>query len=361
MNQVLYGSDDSMSPQLLSRRDFREQARDRDNDTCIVPWCDEPVDDVHHIIERSLWSDGGYYLRNAASVCNPHHQRAEENLIPPHAFWRWLAVDPLTPESYDTAINKWGDSLDAPPWPELKDYYKYPSSRHLPFSHSRDVDDTEFRVVDAFIGTPLVVTIKMDGGNTMLVKDSAEPVRARNGTVADHPSYDQLKAEYWERNLYEKIPEHLQICGEWVYACHSIHYGCDGCCKPRNQGPELDAYFYVFGVFDTRYNLWLSWPETEQWADEIGYPTAPVVRGGGSPDDVLFSNSTELYDELVADAERVVNAGHEGLVVRNTYPYHYGQFSERLGKYVRENHVEDGATHWSHRDVTPNKLKDPTE
>lgn len=348
-----------MSETLLSRRVFREKALDRDNETCIVPWCEAPADDVHHIIERKLWPDGGYYLSNAASVCNPHHRRAEENLIPPHAFWRWLDVEPLTPPEHSWNINKWGEALDAPPWPEHKEYYKYPSSRHFPFSHSRDADDTEFRQVEPFVGTPLVVTVKIDGGNTMLVRDSEEPVRARNGTEAEHPSYDPLKAEYWERNLYEKIPDHLQICGEWVYACHSIHYGCDGCCAPRNQGPVLDAYFYVFGVFDTRYNLWLSWPETKKWAETIGYPTAPVVRGGDDPDKALFENTNELYDILVDDGQQVVRQGHEGLVVRSTLPYHYGEFQYRLGKYVRKNHVEEGATHWSKKDVTPNRATGP--
>ena len=34
-----------------------------------------------HIIERKLFDDGGYYLNNAASVCEHHHIECEKTLI----------------------------------------------------------------------------------------------------------------------------------------------------------------------------------------------------------------------------------------------------------------------------------------
>jgi len=343
---------------LLSRHEFRDRCFERDDQTCVVPWCSTSADEVHHIIERSLWDDEGYYLENGVSVCNFHHRQAENDLIPPHAFWRWLDVTPITPHGYGAAITKWGEALDAPPWEEHRDYIKYPSSRHLPFSHSRDRDDTEFRAVDSFIDAPLVVTIKLDGGNTSLVKDVDEPVRARNARHAEHASFDLLKQQYWENDLYSLIPPHLQIFGEWLYARHSIHYGCEGCCETRNQAPSLDSYFYIFGVFDTRYNTWLSWPETEMWSEKLGFPTAPIVRESDTVDTPLFDNDHELYAKLVDDAETVVSQGHEGLVVRHTYPFHYSQFSQRVGKYVRKNHVTEGATHWSKREIQPNRVTD---
>lgn len=196
----------------------------------------------------------------------------------------------------------------------------------------------------------------MDGANTMLVSDTDNPVRSRAGNNAPHESYDRLKQEYWERNLYEVIPDNIQIFGEWIYAHHSIHYGCEGCCSPRNQGPPLEEYFQVFGVFNEELNLWLSWPETVEWANKIGFKTVPVVTKSDPLDESLYTNSTLLYDELVETAERVVADGHEGIVARHIYPYHYGQFPNRLGKYVRRNHVEKDATHWKHREITANRV-----
>lgn len=356
-----------MNDTLLSRHEFRERALERDDGECLVPWCDRDADEVHHIIERSLWADGGYYLRNAAPVCNPHHQYAEDDYIPPQAFWRWLDVDPITPEEYGTHISKWGASFDTPPWQEHREYPKYPSSRHLlpVYWHSAvgtaeertDRDDTGHTTVEPFLDIPLVATVKMDGGNAMLVADDEEPVRARNGRYADHVSFDRLKREYWDRDVYSVLPGHLQVFGENLYAKHSIHYGCD-CETPCDDvGPAVDDVFEVFGIYDTRYDIWLGWPEVEEWADRIGFPTVPIMRetiddASGGP----FEREDEFCTGIEDLARRVISEGHEGLVVRSRLPFHYGQFPERLGKYVRVGHVTDGETHWSKRDVVPNVI-----
>lgn len=373
-----------MTPQLLSRREFRERCLERDDGTCLVPWCGEDADEVHHIIERALWDDGGYYMANGASVCNDHHQYAEENLIPPHAFWRWIEADPLTPEGIPTNINKWGDesftrgeTLNTPPHEELREYHKYPSSRHLlplywqsergTVEERTGRDDTGLQTVEPFLDTPLVITEKMDGGNTMLVKDQDEPVRARNGSQADHESYDMLKQLYWENDVYSALPEHLQVFGEWLYAKHSIHYGCD--CDPEcdDVGTRLGvggldntygerAYFQVFGAFDTRYNLWLSWPETEQVASTIGFPTVPEVESTGVFDTPMYEDKHVFEYDVLSTAERIVDNGGEGIIVRSKFPFHYGQFGQRLGKYVRPNHVDGDADHWKYTEQVPNRL-----
>ena len=48
-------------------------------------------------------------------------------------------------EQYDSAAeafleHEWGEPPDTAPWEELRDFHKYPSSRHLPFSHVGDED-----------------------------------------------------------------------------------------------------------------------------------------------------------------------------------------------------------------------------
>ena len=44
---------------LLTRDQFREGVFKRDNHKCVI--CRAPAVDAHHIIERRLWTDGGYY------------------------------------------------------------------------------------------------------------------------------------------------------------------------------------------------------------------------------------------------------------------------------------------------------------
>jgi len=345
-----------MSPNLLSREAFRRQCLERDNGTCVVPWCSDDADEVHHIIERKLWSDEGYYMRNGASVCNPHHRLAEEDIIPPHAFWNWIGLEPLTPENLPTNITKWGDELDVPPWKELKEYIKYPSTGHLPFSPEHEHRRNDHQSVSQFADIPLVVLVKMDGSNATLVKDYDAPVRARNGSHADHESFDMLKQLYYEKDIHNTLPEHLQVAGEWLYAKHSIHYTDSDDCDCEDQGPALRDWFQVFGVFDTRYDLWLSWPAVERWADRIGFPTVPVVETGVYEEWELWNGNAGQPD-LETLAKNTVNQGHEGIVIRSKHPYHYGQFEQRLSKYVRNNHVKT-EQHWSHGDVTPNETRE---
>lgn len=355
------------------RDDFREDCVERDGGECLVPWCDSPVTvdpsgpgEVHHIIERELWAEGGYIADNGASVCNLHHRFAETNDIPPQAFWRWAGIeDPPLPDGVDFDSDKWGESFDTPPHEDLRDFHKYPSSRHLlplywqsergTAAERTGRDDTGLTGVSSFLETPLVCTVKMDGSNAMLVKDADEPVRARNGSQANHDSFDQLKQLYWHKDVYAELPENLQVFGEWLYAKHSIHYGCS-CDEPcEDVGPGLRDYFQVFGIFDTDYNMWLSWPETEHWAKRLGFTTTPLVEEH-TLDKNSFDNAQQFVMHYTNEAERIVDEGHEGIVIRSKFPFHYGQFSTRLGKYVRPNHVKTDE-HWSHQSLTQNECR----
>jgi hypothetical protein len=237
----------------MTRKKFRRVCVERDDRECVIPSCNSTVTanpeengEVHHIIERKLWDDGGYFEKNGASVCNHHHRLAEDNIIPPQAFWYWINVDnPETPSGKDVNIDKWGDEMSEPRWQEYRNNIKYPSTRHLPWSHEQDRDDTSHKKIEKFLGYDLIVSIKMDGSNCMLVEDSENPVRARNGRHADKNHFDMCKKMYWENNLYNKIPSNLQIFGEWLYSKHSIHYGCD-CDNPcEDVGPKLRDYFQV--------------------------------------------------------------------------------------------------------------------
>lgn len=394
----------------MRREDFREQVCERDGHECIVPWCPNEVSpdpdgpgDQHHILERQLWPNGGYRPKNGVNVCEDHHRMAEQNEIPPQAFWRWIVENagkegtyvPLPEDVHlggidqansntvgiwtgpehasEFAVNKWGEPFEVPPHSDLRTYPKYPSTRHLlPVYWNSEIgtaemrtgrDDTGLTSVESFLNIPLVTTIKMDGSNAMLVKDTEEPVRARNGRDAEHVSFDQLKQEYWNRNVYEHLPEYLQVFGENLHTKHSIHYGCphDSCggCESRNMGPAVRDVFVVFGVYDTRFDLWLSWPETETIAAQIGFPTAFVynkpdltidgMRASGLTDTHQF---IQKYTEL---GRTIVEQGHEGFIVRSMYPIHYGQFGQKLGKYVRPNHVQTDE-HWSHGGSYNNRI-----
>lgn len=335
------------------RQKFREKCLSRGDGTCTVPWCNEDPQDVHHIIERKCWDNGGYIPENGAPVCSEHHKYAEENYIPPQAFWKWLGLEPTVPDDMgDWNVDKWGNRLEkeSDKWKESvkRDYIKQPHTPHLPFSQENsDSDDFyDYDDLEYFAEVPLVITIKMDGSNAYV---SSERVASRKGWGATHETYDQLKAMH--AGFKHKIDKDIQIFGEWLKHKHSIHYAPKEKCDCEDNAPPLDGYFQVFNVYDNKYNLWLSWPEVKNWSDKIGVPTTPVIKNG-----VYYENKHEAAEKLRQIAEDVVEKGHEGIVVRPKYPFHFGQFSRFVGKYVRENHVKTDE-HWMHQEMIENCLK----
>ncbi len=320
----------------MSREQFRKSVFGRDSNVCVVPGCNSPAQDAHHIIDRSLWKDpseaGGYLLDNGASLCGDHHVHAERNFFPPEACRQWAGIKSRAlPRGWDESVwyNKWGDVLRAP----TRELAKYPSTMYLPFSPEYDVSERGLIDPGLLTGKPLVVMIKMDGSNCCLSKIK---VAARNGDTANHGSFDYIKAMH--ASVKSRIPGHLQVFGEWLYARHSIHY------------MDLPAYFQVFGVYDKNKQLWFSWDDVEGFSGYINLVTVPVIAR------LSVDEPWKLHAKLTALAEQVISEGHEGIVVRNAYPYHYGQFEENVAKYVRAGHVQTDK-HWSKQEIVKNKLK----
>ena len=209
--------------------------------------------------------------------------------------------------------------------------------------------------------------ILVSNSNCMLINDVDNPVRARRGsgpTDTMKPLYRD-GGLYWTHMVNQRLPDRLQVFGEWLYSKHSIHYGCE--CKPACEdiGPSLGeltdhnddaAYFQVFGVFDKRLDIWLDWNTTQRVANELGFPTVPVIHCEDHNDEATFETEHEARQTLLEYAHNVIDNGGEGIVVRSKFPFHYGQFGIRLGKYVRENHVDKDADHCQHTDTTENRI-----
>ncbi|MBR4589163.1 MAG: hypothetical protein IKO36_00750 [Bacteroidaceae bacterium] len=109
----------------LSREDFKKYGFARTNGKCCVPNCNEQAVDAHHIMDRSLWKNGGYYLSNCAPVCNKHHIDCENGYYTPLELINFCNIklseiknpdklDWITDEEYleyfeSGLINKWGE------------------------------------------------------------------------------------------------------------------------------------------------------------------------------------------------------------------------------------------------------------
>lgn len=95
---------------LLNRSQFKEQVFKRQNNKCA--FCDNPCVDAHHILERKLFPDGGYYLDNGIGVCSKHHLMLERDQISVEEARNAINIkNKILPPNFDENIeyDKWGD------------------------------------------------------------------------------------------------------------------------------------------------------------------------------------------------------------------------------------------------------------
>jgi len=102
------------APGLLSREAFKSLVFKRSAHKCV--FCGQPAVDAHHILERKLFADGGYFLANGAAVCEAHHWACETTQLCVQAVRRAAGItDTVLPPGFDPngVFDKWGNRI----WP----------------------------------------------------------------------------------------------------------------------------------------------------------------------------------------------------------------------------------------------------
>ena len=98
--------------QLLTREQFKSLVFKRDRHTCV--FCQKPAVDAHHILDRKLWEDGGYYLNNGASVCEEHHWACEKTDISVEDVRKACGITVVVlPKGFEPekSYDKWGNII----------------------------------------------------------------------------------------------------------------------------------------------------------------------------------------------------------------------------------------------------------
>jgi len=327
---------------LLTRDEFRNAVFKRDGHTCVI--CTDVGVDAHHILERRLFSDGGYYIDNGVTLCSYCHVHAEETTISCEKLRADAGITQVILPSHldkDQPYDKWGNPI-LPDGRRLQGelyfdesvqkilpssivfvpYVKYPRTYHLPWSPGLSDDDRVVEDLSYFQDNRVIVTEKMDGENTTMYPDH---IHARSLTSSDHPSRHLVKAIH--ARVKADIPKGWRLCGENLFATHSIHYD------------QLPGYFMLFSIWEGP--KCLSWDETVEWATLLELPTVPVLYDGP-------------WDESLVK-EIPVGPGVEGYVVRLASTFGFHRFRNCVAKYVRENHVQT-SSHWMQSKVVPNGL-----
>ncbi len=336
---------------LLTRDDFRTAVFFRDDHKCVI--CRDTAVDAHHIVERRLFPDGGYYLENGVSVCSNCHLRCEMTELSVEEVREAAGIKKivLPPEYYpDQPIDKWGNPI-LPDGRRMRGelffdesvqkvlnmgrrlglftkYVKYPRTWHLPWSPGATDDDRILEDCSLLAGQRVIVTEKMDGENTTMYSDY---IHARSVDGRSHPSRNWVKNFHGSISFH--IPDGWRICGENLFAKHSIGY------------QKLPSFFMGFSVWNEK-NVCLSWDETLEYLELLGIKPVPVLYDG------IFDekNIQALYNEK-KDWEK-----REGYVLRVASSFPYGSFPQSVAKYVRSEHVRT-TKHWMHgQPVEPNSL-----
>lgn len=151
---------------------------------------------------------------------------------------------------------------------------------------------------------------------------------ARSLDSGYHESRNYVKA-LWHSKAH-LLPPLWRVCGENLYAKHSIHYH------------DLESYLYVFSIW-TEENICLSWDETLLWCDLLELTPVQVIYRGKYDEQAIKQSFIPFKEQ------------HEGYVIRSSESFHYDDSSKNVAKYVRKNHVQS-SSHWMFQEVVPNKL-----
>lgn len=200
---------------------------------------------------------------------------------------------------------------------------KYPRTYHLEWSEGKDSDDKTQYDLSNFEGKEIIITEKMDGENTTMMNDS---FYARSLDSNNHPSRNFVKG-IWG-NIKHEIPINFRICGENLYAKHSLKY------------ENLPSYFMVFSIWDRE--RCLSWDETIEYCELLNLTTVNILYRG-------------MFDlEMIKNIKIDINI-QEGFVIRLTNEFMLDSFQKSVVKWVRKGHVLTDE-HWMNSIIEPNEL-----
>jgi len=335
---------------LLTREQFKSEVFKRDEFKCVI--CKKEAIDAHHIIDRSLWDNQGYYLNNGVSLCATHHLDAEKTLISCEELRTAANIQNICyPEHFyiDEKYDHWGNIVlssgmrtkgelffyenvqkilkEANLLNIFLKYIKYPRTYHLPDSPNLGSDDKKHPNIDFFKDKHVTASIKMDGECTTMYDDY---IHARSLSSTHHESRSWIKA--FHNQIKQDIFPNYRICGENLYAKHSIHY------------LNLLNYFYVFSIWDNQNCLPVE--ETLEHCELLNLVHVPIFYQG------IWDREKIHQAFLSYDTPDL----KEGYVIRLAEGFNYNAFRKCTAKWVRKDHVETDE-HWMSKKVIPNKQR----
>jgi hypothetical protein len=188
-------------------------------------------------------------------------------------------------------------------------------------------DDKSIADLSVYEGMDIVVSVKMDGENTNIYSDGYLHARS----LDSQHNFTRDWAKRMASILCHDIPDGYRFIFENVAYYHSVFYD------------DLDSFCYLLSIWDDN-NYCLSFDDTQEYAELLDLAMPKILYRGKFDLDVLKKLSQTM------DLEK-----DEGFVFRNVESFHFDDFSNNIGKFVRPNHVQDNSEHWL-KNTKPNLL-----
>lgn len=111
-----------MIDKLLGRKEWNQAVLSRDSHACVLCKAANAELDVHHIMERKLFANGGYFLNNGVSLCaRPKkgqqfscHMQAEGCMVLPSELRKKAGINRVvlpTDLNPEEEYDKWGNTI----------------------------------------------------------------------------------------------------------------------------------------------------------------------------------------------------------------------------------------------------------
>lgn len=208
---------------------------------------------------------------------------------------------------------------------------KYPKTLHLPDSPSRK-ESAFFTPYKNFEGTDLIITEKLDGANVGL---SRRRLFSRSGETPKHSSFDRLKALH--AAIRWRLPANITYYGEWCEAIHHFKY--------TRMSHDTTGRFFVFAIYDSYSEEFLSWSDTVYISKVMGLITVPPLAFSNE-----FKSFSDLRDSLYKflDEPSALGGEREGVVIRKVNAFPVREFQNSVAKYAvnfsKGDVIEEGYT-----------------
>lgn len=207
---------------------------------------------------------------------------------------------------------------------------KYPSTPHWPDSQTVHRDDSYHDNPAGFVGREVVITEKVDGGNTCLYNGE---VFARSVAAPSTAKWFAMvkKHHAWKFSCQPDVA----IYGEDIYGVHSIEYA------PVR---EEDTYrIFAIRALNATPDRFYSWDEIVAFGEQWSIQTVPVLFRGVFDS---FHDITDFFRNELDKESSIGGSDREGFVMRIAESFPAEEFSRWVCKYVRPNHVQTDE-HWT--------------